>query len=101
MSLISYSADTQVGINTTREVNQVVDTDIAFANSGEILKAGELNLRCYPWSYFTKIYYFWPGDDCATHNLTLGAFSAGATNNTFTITTKGGSEQMLWLRQSI
>ena len=27
----------------------------------------------------------------ATHNLTLGAFSAGATNNTFTITTKGGS----------
>ena len=34
VSLISYSADTNVGINTTREVNQVVDTDIEFANSG-------------------------------------------------------------------
>ena len=48
VSLISYSADTQVGINTTREVNQVVDTDIAFANSGNFLKAGELNLDVTP-----------------------------------------------------
>ena len=34
---------------------------------------------------------FGPAMTAATHNLTLGAFSAGATNNTFTITTKGGS----------
>ena len=91
VSLISYSADTQVGINTTREVNQVVDTDIAFANSGKFLKAGELNLDVTPGPTLQRSITFGPAMTAATHNLTLGAFSAGATNNTFTITTKGGS----------
>ena len=37
-----------VGISTTREVNQVVDTQAVFENNGKFLKAGELTIGAAP-----------------------------------------------------
>ena len=92
VSLISYSADSLVGITTTREVNQVVDTNAVFENNGKFLKAGELTLSASPGPTLQRTLTFGPSMTASTQNLTFGAFSAG-TNNTFEITTKGGSSQ--------
>ena len=59
--------------NTTREVNQVVDTDIGPVNSGTF-KSGGLTWML-PLPNFTKSITFGPAMTAATHNLTLGAFS--------------------------
>ena len=92
VSLISYSADSLVGITTTREVNQVVDTNAVFENNGKFLKAGELTLSASPGPTLQRTLTFGPSMTASTQNLTFGAFSAG-TNNTFEITTTGGSSQ--------
>ena len=91
VSLISYSADSLVGISTTREVNQVVDTQAVFENNGKFLKAGELTL-VLPEPTLQRTITFGPAMTASTQNLTFGAWSAG-TNNSFSITTKGGSSQ--------
>ena len=95
VSLISYSADSLVGITTTREINQVVDTNAVFENNGKFLKAGELTLSASPGPTLQRTLTFGPSMTASTQNLTFGAFSAG-TNNTFEITTTGGSSQMYW-----
>ncbi|RZP22240.1 MAG: hypothetical protein EVA26_03705 [Burkholderiaceae bacterium] len=92
VSLISYSADSLVGISTTREVNQVVDTQAVFENNGKFLKAGELTLSASPGPTLQRTLTFGPSMTASTQNLTFGAWSAG-TNNSFSITTKGGSSQ--------
>ena len=92
VSLISYSADSLVGISTTREVNQVVDTNTVFENNGKFLKAGELTSSASPGPTLQRTITFGPAMTASTQNLTFGAYSAG-TNNTFEITTKGGSSQ--------
>ena len=92
VSLVSYSADTLVGLNTTREVNQVVDTSAVFKNEGKFLKAGELTLDASPGPTLQRTVTFGPAMTASVQNLTFGAYSAG-TNNTFEITTKGGSSQ--------
>ena len=80
-----------MGITTTREVNQVVDTNAVFENNGKFLKAGELTLSASPGPTLQRTLTFGPSMTASTQNLTFGAFSAG-TNNTFEITTTGGSE---------
>ena len=92
VSLISYSADSLVGISTTREVNQVVDTQAVFENNGKFLKAGELTIGAAPEPTLQRTITFGPAMTASTQNLTFGAWSAG-TNNSFSITTKGGSSQ--------
>ena len=92
VSLISYSADSLAGISTTREVNQVVDTQAVFENNGKFLKAGELTLSASPGPTLQRTLTFGPSMTASTQNLTFGAWSAG-TNNSFSITTKGGSSQ--------
>ena len=92
VSLISYSADTLVSLTTTREVNQVVDTSTSFDNDGRFLKAGELTLSASPGPTLQRTITFGPSMTASTQNLTFGAWSAG-TDNTFSITTKGGSSQ--------
>ena len=92
VSLISYSADTLVSLTTTREVNQVVDTSTSFDNDGRFLKAGELTLSASPGPTLQRTITFGPSMTASTQNLTFGAWSAG-TNNSFSITTKGGSSQ--------
>ena len=92
VSLISYSADTLVSLTTTREVNQVVDTSTSFENNGRFLKAGELTISASPGPTLQRTITFGPSMTASTQNLTFGAWSAG-TNNSFSITTKGGSSQ--------
>ena len=82
VSLIGYSADSLVGITTTREVNQVVDTNAVFENNGKFLKAGELTLSASPGPTLQRTLTFGPSMTVSTQNLTFGAYSAG-TNNTF------------------
>ena len=63
VSLISYSADSLVGITTTREVNQVVDTNAVFENNGKFLKAGELTLSASPGPTLQRTLTFWSVHD--------------------------------------
>ena len=63
VSLISYSADSLVGLTTTREVNQVVDTNTVFENNGKFLKSRGVNFERLAWSDITKNNYFWPIHD--------------------------------------
>ncbi|OUV02948.1 MAG: hypothetical protein CBC42_05435 [Betaproteobacteria bacterium TMED82] len=94
VSLISYSADTNVGLTTDRDVVQVVDTSVAFSGTGEFLKAGELTLSTSPEPSLQRTVTFGPAMTASQQILTFGAWSAGPAatdNNTFSITTKGGS----------
>ncbi|MFL2656723.1 MAG: hypothetical protein ACJ0F0_03750 [Burkholderiaceae bacterium] len=90
VSMISYSADTNVGIAVARETVQVVDTSTSFANSGQFLKAGDLTMTAIPEPAVQRTITFGPSMTAAQHQLTFGAWSAGSTNE-FSITTKGGS----------
>ena len=70
VSLISYSADSLVGI-TTREVNQVVDTNAVFENNGKFLKAGELTLSASPGPTLQRTLTFGPSMTASTQNLNI------------------------------
>ncbi len=96
VSLVAYSADSTVGLTTTREVVEVVDTSISFNGNGEFLKAGELTLSASPDPSLQRTITFGPAMTASQQLLTFGAWSAGAgatENNTFSITTKGGSSK--------
>ncbi|MFL2656460.1 MAG: hypothetical protein ACJ0F0_02370 [Burkholderiaceae bacterium] len=90
VSMISYSADTNVGITVARETVQVVDTSTSFANDGQFLKAGELTLTATPDPALQRTVTFGPSMTASQQQLAFGAWSAGTSNN-FSITTKGGS----------
>ena len=64
------------------------------------LKAGELTLSASPGPTLQRTLTFGPSMTASTQNLTFGAFSAG-TNNSFSITTKGGSRVKTWLVTTI
>ena len=56
------------------------------------MKAGELTIGAAPEPTLQRTITFGPAMTASTQNLTFGAWSVG-TNNSFSITTKGGSSQ--------